>query len=86
MPKVLNFRVLIEQDEDGIFVAKVPSIPGCHTQGKTYEQAVERIKEAIELCLEVAKDDSSYKSKIDFSQGSENRFIGVTEIPVKFTF
>ena len=49
---MLNFTVLIEQDEDGIYVAKVPDIIGCYTQGKTVEQAMERIKEAIQVCLE----------------------------------
>ncbi len=53
--KVLNFTVLIEQDEDGIYVAKVPDIIGCYTQGKTVEQAMERIKEAIQVCLEADK-------------------------------
>ena len=50
--KLLNFTVLIEQDEDGIYVAKVPDISGCYTQGKTVEQVMERIKEAIQVCLE----------------------------------
>ncbi len=50
--KLLNFTVLIEQDEDGIYVVKVPDISGCHTQGKTVEQAMGRIKEAIQVCLE----------------------------------
>jgi len=45
--KLLNFTVLIEQDEDGIYVANVPDIPGCYTQGRTVEQAMERIREAI---------------------------------------
>ena len=49
---MLNFTVLIEQDEDGIYVVKVPDIIGCYTQGKTVEQAMERIKEAIQVCLE----------------------------------
>lgn len=49
---MLNFIVLIEQDEDGIYVAKVPDISGCYTQGKTVEQAMGRIKEAIQVCLE----------------------------------
>lgn len=47
-----GFKVLIEQDEDGIYIAKVPDIPGCYTQGKTVEQAMERIREAIQVCLE----------------------------------
>ena len=47
----MNFTVLIEQDEDGIYVAKVPDIRGCYTQGKTVQQVMERIKEAIQVCL-----------------------------------
>lgn len=85
MEKVLNFRVIIEQDEDGVFVASVPAIPGCYTQGSTYEKAMKRIKESIELCLEEAENDPSYKSQIDFSENEKatNRFLGVTVIPIK---
>ena len=85
MPKVLNFKVLIEQDEDGVFIASVPAIPGCHTQGKTYEEVVENVKEAIELCLEVAEKDSDYRAKIDWGEAKigKGRFLGVTEIPVR---
>jgi len=54
--KRFQFTVLIEQDEDGVYVAKVPQLRGCHTQGKTVKQAMDRIKEAIELCLEVEKE------------------------------
>lgn len=67
MPKVLNFRVIIDQDEDGLFLAEVPAIPGCYTQGKTYEESIERIKETIELCLEEAKSNSSYRAKLDLA-------------------
>jgi len=49
--QTIDFNVFIEQDEDGIYVAKVPEIEGCYTQGKTLEEAIERIKEAIEVCL-----------------------------------
>ena len=48
--KVLDFTILIEQDEDGIYVAKVPDISGCYTQGNSIPEVLERIKEAIELC------------------------------------
>lgn len=48
----MNYTVLIKQDEGGIYIAKVPDISGCYTQGKTVEQAMERIKEAIQVCLE----------------------------------
>lgn len=54
--KILQFKVIIEQDEDGWFVASVPELPGCYTQGKTLEQVRERIKEVIELVLEADQD------------------------------
>jgi len=54
--KILNFTVLIEQDEDGIYVASVPELEGCHTQARTLDELRERIKEAIQLYLEVESD------------------------------
>ena len=54
--KVQNFTVIIEKDEDGYYVGYVPSIRGCHTQGKTLDELMKNIKEAIQLCLEVEKD------------------------------
>ena len=48
----MKYRVLIEQDEDGIYVAEVPALPGCISQGQTREEAVESIKEAIAAYLE----------------------------------
>jgi predicted RNase H-like HicB family nuclease len=48
----MKYRVLIEQDEDGVFVAEVPSLPGCISQGRTRQEAVENIKEAIQAYLE----------------------------------
>lgn len=48
----MKFRVLIEQDDDGVFVAEVPSLPGCITQGNTRQQALENAREAITLYLE----------------------------------
>jgi predicted RNase H-like HicB family nuclease len=82
----LQFKVLIEQDEDGVFVASAPAIPGCHSQGNSYEETIENIKEAIELCLEVANEDKSYNDKIDWSEAEreKTRFLGITEVPVKF--
>jgi len=68
MTKVLNFRVIIEQDEDGVFVASVPAVPGCHTQGNTHEEVIKNIQEAIELCLEVAKEDKKYYRKVDWKR------------------
>jgi predicted RNase H-like HicB family nuclease len=48
-----EFNVIIERDLDGYFVASVPSLPGCHTQAKSLDELMERIREAIFLCLEV---------------------------------
>ena len=48
----MKFRVLIEQDEDGIFVAQVPALPGCVSQGETRREAIDHVREAIELYLE----------------------------------
>lgn len=83
--KVLRFRTIIEQDEDGFFVASVPAIPGCHTQGDTYEEVIKNVQEAIELCLEVAKDDPSFKEQIDWSDiADRGRFLGVVSVPIQF--
>ena len=50
--KVYNFTVVIEKDEDGYYVGSVLSLKGCHTQGKTIDELLNNIKEAIELYLE----------------------------------
>ncbi len=80
MNKSLTFKTIITQDEDGMFVATCSAIPGCHTQGKTYEEAEKNIKEAIKLCLVVAEKDKDYREKIDFSQAQKPRFIGIGSI------
>ncbi len=49
----MNITVTIERDEDGAWVTECPAIPGCVSQGKTRQQALDNIKEAIVLCLEV---------------------------------
>jgi len=48
-----QFDVIIEKDSEGNFVASVPALRGCHTQAKSLDVLMERIREAIELCLEV---------------------------------
>ena len=67
---VIQFTILIEQDEDGMYIAKVPDIPGCYTQGRTIPQVMERVKEAIQVCLE-SEDVKPLK------------FVGVQQIQVK---
>ncbi|CAN5288803.1 type II toxin-antitoxin system HicB family antitoxin [soil metagenome] len=67
-----EFNIVIEQDEDGIFVASVPEIHGCHTQAKSLDVLMKRIREAIELCLEVEKMETL-----------PTRFIGIQRITVE---
>jgi predicted RNase H-like HicB family nuclease len=64
-----EFNVIIERDADGYFVASVPSLRGCHTQAKSLDTLMKRIKEAIELCLEVEKPSS-------------NEFLGVQKVAI----
>ena len=76
-----QFKVVIEQDEDGYFVASVPALPGCFTQAKTLGDLKKRIREAILLCLEVAKINPKYSQQIkDYSY--EPSFIGLELITV----
>jgi predicted RNase H-like HicB family nuclease len=48
----MKFTVTLDRDEDGMWVVECPSIPGCVSQGKTKDEAIESIKDAIKLCLE----------------------------------
>jgi predicted RNase H-like HicB family nuclease len=48
-----QFDVVIERDEEGFYVGSVPQLPGCHTQGKSLDELMDRMREAVELCLEV---------------------------------
>jgi len=71
MKKSQNYLVVIEQDEDDIYVATVPALRGCHTQAKSLEELIPRIREAIELCKEVEDVDEP-----------PMRFVGVQQIEV----
>jgi predicted RNase H-like HicB family nuclease len=51
-----DFTVIIEQDEDGMYIAKVPDLQGCATQGRTIPEVLERVKEAIQVCVESEKE------------------------------
>ena len=51
----MKFRVMIQRDEDGVFVAEVPSLPGCVSQGTTRSEALNNVREAIALYLERLK-------------------------------
>ena len=67
-----KFTVIVEQGEDGNLISEVIGLPGCHTQAKTYDQLMERTKEAISLYLE-EKGDLKIKSK----------FVGLQQLEVK---
>jgi len=51
----MKYRVIIEQDEDGMFIAEVPSLPGCISQGETRTEALKNIQEAIEVYVKSLK-------------------------------
>ena len=67
-----EFSVVIERDAEGFYVASVPELPGCHTQARSLDKLLTRIKEAIELCLEV--EDSGL---------TPPEFIGIQRIAVE---
>jgi antitoxin HicB len=55
--KIYEYYVVIEQDEDGRYVISCPALPGCHTEGETYEEAVEMMKDAMSLYLKDMSED-----------------------------
>ena len=55
MPR--DFSVVVEKDEDGLYVASVPGLPGCHTQARSLDELMVRIREAISLQLEDSASD-----------------------------
>ena len=82
MTKVTKqFKVIIERDEDGFYVATVPALPGCYTQAKTLEVLQTRVREAIQLCLEVAKTDKQYRLRLKHF-AYEPSFVGMDTVAV----
>jgi predicted RNase H-like HicB family nuclease len=69
--KSIHVPIIIETDEEGIFIMSCPQFKGCHTYGKTIDEALVRIREVIELCMED-------------SQSSEplNTFVGFREVEI----
>ncbi len=68
-----EFNVIIEKDTEGFYIASVPSLKGCHTQARSLDQLMERVKEAIALCLEVEEEELT-----NFD------FVGVQRITVNY--
>jgi predicted RNase H-like HicB family nuclease len=65
-----KFTVLIEQDEEGYLVATVPALRGCHTQAKSLDGLMKRIREAIALCLEDEDDKAGSLELVGIQQVS----------------
>ena len=77
----MQYKVVIERDDDGFFVASVPALPGCHTQAKDLSSLMERVREAILLCVEVASENKQYLSKIQ-QFAYEPTFVGMDVVSV----
>jgi len=71
--KIYNFPVIIEKDESGYYLGKVPNLRSCYTQAKTLPELYNRLKEVVDLCLEVEQE--IFKNKI-----VQNKFIGVQNL------
>ena len=67
-----DFDVIVERDAEGWYVGSVPALQGCHTQGRTVEELMEHVREAVELCLEVGE-----------GHPSDTGFVGVRRISVR---
>jgi predicted RNase H-like HicB family nuclease len=69
----IHLPILVEQDEDDIYIVSCPVFKGCHSYGKTIDQAIENIKEVIEICIEEEKDKRPT---------GMNRFVGFREMEI----
>ena len=70
--KTLHLPILVEQDEDSFYIVSCPVFKGCHSYGQTIDEALENIKEVIDMCIEKKKKKSS----------EINRFVGFREMQV----
>ena len=71
--KNLHFPIMIELDEDGFYIVSCPVFKGCHSFGKTIDEALENIKEVIDMCIEETEIDNI------------NQFVGFREIQIPIT-
>lgn len=70
--KILHLPILVEQDEDNVYIVSCPVFKGCHSYGKTIDEALENIKKVIDMCMEEEKDKVA----------DMNRFVGFREMQV----
>ncbi|MCD4705399.1 type II toxin-antitoxin system HicB family antitoxin [bacterium] len=68
------FTVYIEQDEDGIFIGSIPSVPSCHAQGKTQAKMLKNLQEVLKLCLMNVKSKNFQKT----------RFVGIQSLEATY--
>ena len=69
--KILHLPILVEQDEDDFYIVSCPVFKGCHSYGKTIDEAMDNIKEVIEMCIDEEKDKQI---------SDNNRFVGFREM------
>ena len=70
--KILHLPILVEQDEDNFYIVSCPVFKGCHSYGTTIDEALENIKEVIDMCVEEEKEKAS----------ELNRFVGFREMQI----
>ncbi len=70
--KILHLPILVEQDEDNVYIVSCPVFKGCHSYGKTIDEALVNIKEVIDMCIEEEKEKTT----------EINRFVGFREMQV----
>ncbi|MBS3769504.1 MAG: type II toxin-antitoxin system HicB family antitoxin [Bacteroidales bacterium] len=70
--KEIHLPILVEQDEDNYFIVSCPVYKGCHSYGESIDEALENIREVIEMCMEEEKE----------KEMEGNRFIGFREIKI----
>lgn len=68
--KKFQFTVYIEQDEDGLYVGSIPSVPSCYAEGRTQEEMLDNLSEVLELCLR----------NVDKASIKKNKFIGIQNL------
>lgn len=78
MPNILNYRVIIEQDEDGVFIASVPALLGCYTEGETFEEVIKNIEDAIKLHVEARKSHGL------LPDDTHTEFVGVKNLTIPY--
>jgi predicted RNase H-like HicB family nuclease len=72
--KNLPFTAYIEQDEDGMFIGTVPSVPSCYAEGKTQKEMFKNLQEVLTLCLR----------NVDVKEIEKTRFVGIQNLEVKY--